>query len=240
MADAKISALTDGGNIQADDLVAIARSATSYKAKPVGSDGWVSDSGDTWTYVSATSFKISGVDRTALFQPGTKIKLTQTTTKYFVVVSSVFSTDTTVTITGGSDYSLANAAISANYHSYVANPQGFPDWFNFAPATTGITGAGGKARFRVSGRVVTLAFEITGTSNATTKTITLPITPANISGQQWVGHLTVQDNTATQTTPGEIVINPNNASASLYKNCAAGAWTGSGAWFAIGVCHYEI
>jgi hypothetical protein len=99
---------------------------------PINTNGWVS-SGDTWTYASATSFTISGVDRTAIFTKGTRIKLTQTTDKYFVVTSSSFSTNTTVNITGGSDYTLANATITNPYYSYQANPQGYPTFFNWTP-----------------------------------------------------------------------------------------------------------
>jgi len=97
----------------------------------VGNDGWIKAT-DTWTYASATTFTIAGVDRTAMFPKGTKIKLTQTTTKYFYVVGSAFSTNTTITITGGTDYTLANAAITSPYYSYASCPQGHPIWFNFA------------------------------------------------------------------------------------------------------------
>lgn len=208
-------------------------------------DGWEDDTADTWTYASGSgggtaTFTIAGVDRTAVLTPGTRIKLTQTTVKYFVVISSSFSTNTTVTITAGSDYTLANAAISANFHSYVLNPQGYPGWFNFAPATSGVTSAGGVARFCVNGRLVVLALNVTGTSNSTTKQITLPITPANIAGLQWIGPITVKNNGSILSTPGECVISANTAAADLYKDTAAAAWTNSGAWFAIGEAHYEI
>lgn len=101
-----------------------------------GSDGWI-DSTQTWTYVSATTFKITGTDVTAQFPVGTKIKLTQTTAKYFYVTAATFSTDTTVTVTGGTDYTLANAAITSPMYSYIATPQGFPDWFAWTPTLSG-------------------------------------------------------------------------------------------------------
>ena len=87
--------------------------------------GWIFDS-DIWVYVSATQFKITGKDVTARFPVGTKIKLTQTTVKYFYVTAAAFSTDTTVTVTGGSLYSLVNATIANPYYSYVETPQGYP------------------------------------------------------------------------------------------------------------------
>ncbi len=208
-------------------------------------DGWADDTAETWTYASGSgggtaTFTVAG-DVTTKYTPGTRIKLTQTTVKYFVVASSSFSSGTTtVTITAGSDYTLANAAISANFHSYVGNPQGYPGWFNFAPATTGVTSAGGVARFCVNGRAVVVALNVTGTSNSTTKQVTLPITPANISGLQWIGPITVKNNGTILSTPGECVITNNTAAADLYKDTAAAAWTNSGAWFAIGEAHYEI
>jgi hypothetical protein len=98
-------------------------------------DGWV-EIDDSLTYGSATTFTATG-DLTATFQKGTKLKFTQNTTKYFYVVSSVYADPTTtVTITGGDDYSLENAAITTPYYSYVENPAAFPEWFNYTPTTT--------------------------------------------------------------------------------------------------------
>jgi len=110
--------------------------ADKYKSS---TSGWIYDT-DTWTYVSATSFKIAGKDVRYKFPKGTKIKLVQTTTKYFYVVATAFSTDTIVTITGGSDYTLADATISGQAYSYAASPQGFPLGTSaFVPLTTPLT-----------------------------------------------------------------------------------------------------
>lgn len=88
-------------------------------------DGWTPDS-DTWAYVSATSFKIIGKDVRVRFPIGTKLKLTQTSVKYFYVVSVAYSTDTTITVTGGSLYTLTNAAITNPFYSYSETPQDYP------------------------------------------------------------------------------------------------------------------
>ncbi len=99
-------------------------------------DGWIYDT-DTWTYVSATSFKITGKDVRYRFPNGTKIKLVQSgSTKYFYVTATAYSADTTITITGGSDYSLANATISGQAYSYAAAPQNFPKRFAYTPIVT--------------------------------------------------------------------------------------------------------
>jgi hypothetical protein len=150
-------------------------------------DGWVFDADQTWTYASASSFTVSG-DQTAAFTPGTRIKLTQSATvEYFVVTSSSYSSpNTTVNITGGSDYTLANSAISANFHSYQANPQGYPDWFNYSPAYSGWSAnPTGTTKFSVTGRTCTVVvIQTTGTSNSLTTTMTLPIAPTS-SGMDW-------------------------------------------------------
>ncbi len=187
MADSKISALTDGGNLQTGDEVAISRAATSYRAVPL-LDGWIDDTAETWTYASGSgggtaTFTVAA-DVTAKLTVGTRIKLTQTTVKYFVVAAvSVASGTTTVTITAGTDYTLANAAISANFHSYDANPQGYPGWFNFAPNGQGFSSKTvDTGRFSVIGRTCFLWMNVSGTSNATTFTATAPINAATTTG----------------------------------------------------------
>jgi hypothetical protein len=124
--------------------------------------GWQKDNA-VWVYVSTTSFKVVGVDVTLRFPVGSKLRCKQGAGYlYFYVVSAAFSSDTTVTVTGGSDYSLANATITDNYYSYVANPQGFPQWFNWTPSlNTGscvLSGFSG-ARFSVNGRTCQFVFK---------------------------------------------------------------------------------
>jgi hypothetical protein len=74
------------------------------------------------------------------------------------VTATAYSADTTITITGGSDYSLANATISGQAYSYAAAPQGFPQWFNYTPVWTCVSGAQPvlgngtlTGRFRING-----------------------------------------------------------------------------------------
>lgn len=91
-------------------------------------DGWTEVT-HTWTFASANSITVpSGAgDR---YKIGDKIKITQTTDKYFYVLAVA---DTTLTVSGGSDYTVANAAITNPKYSKQDNPQGFPDWFIFTP-----------------------------------------------------------------------------------------------------------
>jgi len=57
-----------------------------------------------------------------------KIKLTQGTVKYFIItaVSTYSGGKTTITVYGGTDYDLADSAISANAYSMMRTPVGFP------------------------------------------------------------------------------------------------------------------
>lgn len=93
-------------------------------------NGWTAGTG-TWSYSSADSptFVISiNADVTALIGVGQRIKLTQTTVKYFIVtaVGAYSGGATLVTVYGGTDYTLANAAITSPYYSNIKAPFGFP------------------------------------------------------------------------------------------------------------------
>ncbi len=95
--------------------------------------GW-SPANETWVYVSATSFKVEGVDVTSKYPKGTRIRYKQGGAyEYGVVISSAFSTDTTVTLATNTDYALANDTITDNGYSYMANPVGYPQYFNYTP-----------------------------------------------------------------------------------------------------------
>jgi hypothetical protein len=92
-------------------------------------DGWV-PAGETWTYASADdptfTFTITG-DKTAKYYPGMRVKLTQTTVRYFIITKVAYSSpDTTITVYGGTDYDLASAAITLPFFSMVKCPAGFP------------------------------------------------------------------------------------------------------------------
>ncbi len=88
-------------------------------------DGWQSVT-DTWTYASADAptFTITvPTGAASLYGVGMRIKLNQTTDKYFIITAV---DDTVLTVYGGTDYTLANAAISSIYVSLMKAPLGFP------------------------------------------------------------------------------------------------------------------
>jgi hypothetical protein len=91
--------------------------------------GWMT-AGETWTYASADAptftFTVSG-DKTTKYSVGMRIKLTQTTDKYFIITKVEYSDpNTTVTVYGGTDYPLVDATITNPFYSVMKAPYGFP------------------------------------------------------------------------------------------------------------------
>lgn len=205
------------------------QSIKAYVDGRANTDGWISSS-DTYVYVSATSFKITGADRTATFTKGTRIKLTQTSAKYFVVTSSSFSTDTTVNVTGGTDYTVANAAITSPYYSYSVNPQGFPGFFSYTPSEVGFSSTTILAgRFYVVGNEALVQVEVSGTSDTTGLTLSLPITAVALSANAYDGASGFsQNNGAALTTPARMAIETDLTVITCNRDMSGAAWTSSG------------
>lgn len=82
---------------------------------------------ETWTYHSSTEILISG-NYTSIYKIGMKIKLTQTSVKYFIVTNSTYSDGyTTLTINGKGKYTLANESITSHAVTDWDSPSGgFP------------------------------------------------------------------------------------------------------------------
>lgn len=76
----------------------------------------------TLTYASATTMNTSA-DLTGVIGVGDKIKLTQTSAKYFIVT---VITANLITVYGGTDYTVESATITTPYYSKVKTPFGFP------------------------------------------------------------------------------------------------------------------
>ena len=149
-------------------------------------NGWIPATG-TWTYASATTITVpSGA--AAIYSVGDKIKLTQTTVKYFYVVAVA---NTVLTVTGGSDYTVANEAITLPYYSKAASPLGFPTWFNWLPTlswtagTTPTNPVTASNQFAVIGKLACFnvynSFSTAG-ETVTAVTLTLPIAPSGTQG----------------------------------------------------------
>lgn len=116
-------------------------------------DGWIK-SNETWTYVSATSFTVSG-DQTGKYGIGDPLKWTQNgTTRYSNIVetptyssgtglTTITKHDGYVSTSGDCDIlDTSSYAITNNYYGKAPNPQGFPGEFSWVPTLYGSTTAG--------------------------------------------------------------------------------------------------
>jgi hypothetical protein len=166
--------------------------AATYFLSAIGNDGWSADA-NTWTYASASTFTVTG-NVTTTFQKGVKLKFTQTTVKYAVVLSSSYSApDTTVTIFTNTDYVIAAAAITNNYWSRIEHPQSFPHWFNYAVTPAGITISNGTqvAQYAVCPDRIRINYSFTlGSSSAISSDmqVALPVT-TNLEGTCFSAYL---------------------------------------------------
>ncbi len=95
---------------------------------------WIADN-RIFSYASATTVTTPG-DITAQYGVGTKLRWKQTgDSNYrfaYLTAASYGAPNTTLTLRGGSDYSVANAAITEWWFSYAALAPGFPAWHNYA------------------------------------------------------------------------------------------------------------
>ena len=144
-------------------------------------DGWT-PADATWTYASASTITVpSGA--ASIYQKGDRIKWTQTTVKYGVIVAVA---DTLLTIAVNTDYTVTDAAISANYYSHQANPLGYPTRFAFTSTVTkptGMTGTTvvGACSYQITGGLVSITVQAYvdpagGTITGTDFDMSIPLT----------------------------------------------------------------
>ena len=152
----------------------------------VGWDGWMSAEA-TWTRTGDHTFTLPG-DQTAIYTKGTRIRYKQGGTyEYGTVISSAYTTLTTVTLATNDDYAMAAGAITDNYYSYAANPQGYPSWFNYTPVWSGndsMTYSSvtlNYSKFSIIGTMLHLKINAVGTvANASTSIrVSLPVATVN-------------------------------------------------------------
>jgi hypothetical protein len=208
--------------------------------------GWTTLAG-TYAYVSASTFTIVG-DYTTVFTTGVKLMLNNTTTKYFYVLSSTYSApNTTVTVTGGSDYSLANLAVTAVNISHLTAPSGFPDWFNYAPALAGWSSAPATAvyKFRIDGRKVMVVVKQAGaaTSDQLYLIIPAPVTAATVTSATWGACCWAATDSGTAVTaPARAYIGSAGTNITCTKDLTGvtNSWTASGTKLVNFQLEYEI
>lgn len=198
-------------------------------------DGWCPALGDTyadetWVYASSTTVTVAS-DATTRYQIGDKIRFKQGAGYKYYYITAVAST--TVTLNGGTDYTVANAAITDLEWSRAERPFGFPDWFTYAPTL----GAGGTmtytstsialARFCMKGKLVTVLISVSGTTGGTPHTDLTFTLPTNFQSNALGGACEVTDTAAglfgymLGTGGGTIVVRVESAA-----NWSAGAGRG--------------
>jgi len=200
--------------------------------------GWRQD-GNTWAYVSASIFGISGFSASTLYQKGTRIRWKDGGT--FKYAATACSSGSQFAFTGGADYSAASAVITDNYYSYELSPCGYPDHFAYAASVVGFTGALSSCQisFHVEGERCTLTFYVGGTSNATNLTITTPLRAGSTAGRHWYVPLGTTYDAGAYAALGSVELLASGSIASVYKSAQAG-WTNSGGKVAFASLVYEF
>ena len=172
-------------------------------------DGWIS-ANETWTYASASTITVPA-GAASKYAVGDRIKWTQTTVKYGVIVTVA---DTLLTIAVNTDYTVTNAAITLNYYSHEASPIGYPTWFNYAPSVTwtnGPTTTTDDAKFKVEGASCTVVWDRIGTANASTSTIFTVSLPINYSYTGSIRHPCGSGHIIDTTSKTIVTYIPGNA-----------------------------
>jgi hypothetical protein len=166
------------------------------------SDGWIKPTG-TWTRASASSITVpSGA--ASLYSVGDKIKLTDTTVKYFSVTAVA---DTLLTVTGGTDYTLVGT-ISSYYYSKTSSPAGFPDWFAYTvTATPGGSMTYGtlthNSKFKINGKSCVYQLAVDGTlGGSASNTIQFSLPVNTVTTQYHLGSAGLYTNSTTMIPCG--------------------------------------
>lgn len=205
---------------------AIQSLARTITAPITANNGWVTSFG-TATYASATTITVSATDY-ANVDVGTKVWLVQSSNKYYYVIAK--SGGNTLTLTGGIDYTVANATITSFYYSNVTNPVNFPHWFNYTPTFTGfsVNPTVGISQFRIIGHECYYILRTTanGTSNATGLSISAPVVAATLTNAFWWGIPGGSaDNGVALTTPSRVYIASAGTTFTADKDYAGNVWT---------------
>jgi hypothetical protein len=173
-------------NVLADSTV---KATDAANAIVYAKTGWMpAPSGQTWTYLSGTTFRVTG-DFAYQFPRGTKLKITQgsLTLFYYAVDATYSSPYTTVTTVGDT---ILNATILNPHYSYADNPQDFPGWFSYSPDWTcssapSIGDGSLVGRFCINGKMVTTAVSLSIGSTTNTGSgqwfFSLPAAPGSFS-----------------------------------------------------------
>lgn len=219
----------DNANIKSAAAISgskIADASIDLGSKGSTFDGWIAVS-DAWSYASATTITVPS-DATTKYSVGDKIKLVQSaSTKYFYITSVA---STVLTVNGGTDYTVANSAISGIYYSKAATPLNFPQWFAYTPTLSGPTLGTGTltASFELKGKTChgNIKFVLGGTSavGAGSNTFSLPI-PVDYTyyaaNESLIGIGSLYDSSAPADNPMVTRLNASDVVRPVVINAAA-------------------
>lgn len=125
MAMYQVASVASGNADTVDNIHAVDYASDGYLGPYHG--GWHKLNGVTLSYssVDGHTFVVgTTIDLTGLISVGMKIKFTNNSTTFYGFVTAINST--TITLYGGTDYSVANSAITNPYISHEKCPVGFP------------------------------------------------------------------------------------------------------------------
>jgi len=233
-ADISLDSRTDSLESRATALEA---SDTVINTKITGlNNGWVEVT-DTWTYASAKTVTVP-TDATLKYRKSMKVRFKQGGAyKYFyttIVAATLLTFLETTTNT------VANAAITDVAYSFVAEPFGFPNWMTWTPTVTGFSGSPTvQGLIRLTGDTCEIHLNITGTSNATTFTVTnLPLAPS----MGWATSYMLgesKDAGAINVPNGRVQLTDGSVVGTFRSSPGVGAWTASGTKSATGFVNFK-
>lgn len=194
------------------DSIAVSGTSSFTGALTIKSyDGWITGAG-TWTYASGTgtnvgTFTIAG-DYTGVYNVGDRAKFTQTTVKYAIITKVAYSApNTTVTIYMGTDYTIANAAITSPAYSHDRSPVGFP----MDPAKWTVTATSSTDRTTTSTTYASLTDAITVPIGTWVLSLKAHAQMSNAGTNYRAGFVTLSSSGTTETNPnltGNVAIQP--------------------------------
>ena len=119
----------DGGQIDHGGLAGLADDDHGqYLLRTEYAGGWIAAPALTFNAADAPTYTVNcSGDYSAIIMPGMRMKMTQgAAIKYFIVTKVSFSSpNTTITLYGGTDYTLGST-ITLPYYSMLKAPAGFP------------------------------------------------------------------------------------------------------------------
>ena len=117
---------TDGTLAANSDTVIASQKAIKTYVTNNGApaNGWITAGTFTYASADAPTYVITVASGAAsIYNVGDRIKLTDSTVKYFIITAVA---DTSLTVYGGTDYTLSGGAITLPFYSHQKAPLGFP------------------------------------------------------------------------------------------------------------------